>query len=127
MPVLCFLILILNPLCAKARTSAYTLTLFNLSLFLSPQMTPFIFCIIPADISTVLCDKQNKAESLLQNREKGQTPVLKTIVIMDPFDAELVTRGAQCGLEVLSLADVEVGEVRHTLAAVRMASSLCSD
>jgi long-chain acyl-CoA synthetase len=90
-------------------------------------MTPFIFCIIPADISTVLCDKQNKAESLLQNREKGQTPVLKTIVIMDPFDAELVTRGAQCGLEVLSLADVEVGEVRHTLAAVRMASSLCSD
>jgi len=56
----------------------------------------------------VLCDKQTKAETLLQNREKGQTPVLKTIVVMDSFDEALVTRGAQCGVDVLSMEELEV-------------------
>ena len=61
-----------------------------------------------AEISTVLCDKQNKAEMLLQNRENGETPVLKTIVIMDSFDPELVDRGAKCDVDILSWEAVEV-------------------
>ncbi|CAL8305441.1 unnamed protein product [Boreogadus saida] len=87
--------------------ACYTYSMVAVPLYdtLGPEALTFI--VDRADISTVLCDKQNKAETLLQNREEGQTPALKTIVIMDPFDAELVTRGAQCGLEVLSLADVE--------------------
>lgn len=56
----------------------------------------------------MLCDNQNKAETLLQTREKGQTPVLKTIVIMDSFSSELVNRGTQCGVDVVSMQDVEV-------------------
>uniref|UniRef100_A0A668A999 Long-chain-fatty-acid--CoA ligase n=1 Tax=Myripristis murdjan TaxID=586833 RepID=A0A668A999_9TELE len=63
-----------------------------------------VICVLTAEISTVICDKQNKAEILLQNREKGQTPVLKTIVVMDPFDAELVERGVKCGVDILSIA-----------------------
>lgn len=56
----------------------------------------------------MLCDNESKAETLLQTREKGQTPVLKTIVIMDPFNSELVERGAKCGVDIVSMQDMEV-------------------
>lgn len=56
----------------------------------------------------MLCDNQKKAETLLQNREKGETPVLKMIIIMDSFSPELIERGAKCGVEIMSLEDIEV-------------------
>lgn len=61
-----------------------------------------------AELSTVICDNQSKAETLLQNREKGQTQVLKTIVVMDPISSELVERGTKCGLDIVAMKDVEV-------------------
>lgn len=61
----------------------------------------------------MLCDNQTKAETLLQNREKGQTAVLKTIVIMDPFNSELVERGTKCGVDIVSMQDVEVMHAKH--------------
>uniref|UniRef100_A0AAR2IGD6 Long-chain-fatty-acid--CoA ligase n=1 Tax=Pygocentrus nattereri TaxID=42514 RepID=A0AAR2IGD6_PYGNA len=67
----------------------------------------FPLSFIRANISTVLCDKQIKAETLLTNCEKSLTPVLKTVIIMDPFDAALAERASKCGVEVLSLKDVE--------------------
>ena len=88
--------------------SVTTAILFARNCHAMRSHSSFLLFIIAADISTVLCDKQNKAEALLQNREKGQTPVLKTIVVMDSFDAELVTRGAACGVDILSMEDVEV-------------------
>ncbi|XP_031699915.1 long-chain-fatty-acid--CoA ligase 5 isoform X2 [Anarrhichthys ocellatus] len=66
-----------------------------------------VFIIDQAEIATVLCDNQRKAETLLQTRETGQTPVLKTIVVMDPFDSELVERGTKCGVDVVLMQDVE--------------------
>ncbi|XP_030629484.1 long-chain-fatty-acid--CoA ligase 5 isoform X2 [Chanos chanos] len=66
-----------------------------------------VFIINRADISTVLCDKPQKAEILLSNSEKGLTSVLKTIILMDPFDNSLTERGAKCGVEVLSMKEVE--------------------
>lgn len=65
----------------------------------------------------MLCDNQKKAEVLLQNREQGQTTVLKTIVVMDAFSSELVERGAKCGVDVVSLEDVEVMDAGHKAAA----------
>lgn len=47
-------------------------------------------------------------ETLLKTREEGQIEVLKTIVVMDDFSPQLVERGAQCGVDVVSLQDVEV-------------------
>lgn len=61
-----------------------------------------------ADISTVICDKPDKAQVLLENCEQGKTPGLKTIVLMDPFDNKLKERGAAIGVELLSLKEVEV-------------------
>lgn len=78
----------------------------NVTVFTSLTVSSF-----SAEISTVICDNQTKAETLLQTREKDQTPVLRTIVVMDSFSAELVERGKQCGVDVVTLEDVEVFEV----------------
>lgn len=72
-----------------------------------------MFSTVSAELSTVLCDNQKKAETLLQNREKGQTPVLKTIIIMDSFNSELVERGAKCGVNIVSLEEMEVMHAEH--------------
>jgi len=68
----------------------------------------------------VLCDNQSKAETLLQNREKGQTPVLKVIIVMDPFDSALAERGTDCGVEVVSLQDVEVNACSAQINVTKM-------
>ncbi|XP_067154076.1 long-chain-fatty-acid--CoA ligase 1 isoform X2 [Apteryx mantelli] len=60
-----------------------------------------------ADLSLVFCDKPDKAKLLLTSVEKGETPVLNTIVIMEPFGIDLVERGKKCGVEVFSLREIE--------------------
>uniref|UniRef100_A0A668ART3 Arachidonate--CoA ligase n=1 Tax=Myripristis murdjan TaxID=586833 RepID=A0A668ART3_9TELE len=91
-----------------SEQACYTYSMVAVPLYDTLGPEALVFIIDRAEISTVICDKQNKAEILLQNREKGQTPVLKTIVVMDPFDAELVERGVKCGVDILSMQDVEV-------------------
>ncbi|KAM3842596.1 long-chain-fatty-acid--CoA ligase 5 [Diretmus argenteus] len=93
--------------------ACYTYSMVAVPLYDTLGPEALVFIIDRAEISTVLCDKQNKAELLLQNREKGETPVLKTIVIMDPFDSELMERGAKCGVDILSMQDMETLGKNH--------------
>ncbi|XP_038661592.1 long-chain-fatty-acid--CoA ligase 1a isoform X1 [Scyliorhinus canicula] len=60
-----------------------------------------------ADIAVVFCDTAVKAEAVLLGVEKGQTPDIKTIIIMDPFGAELKNRGKAYGVEIVSLNIIE--------------------
>ncbi|NXW31392.1 ACSL1 ligase, partial [Phaetusa simplex] len=60
-----------------------------------------------ADLSLVFCDKPDKAQLLLTNVEKGETPILNTIVIMESFGMDLVERGKKCGVEVFSMRELE--------------------
>ncbi|KAM7168289.1 long-chain-fatty-acid--CoA ligase 1 isoform 1-T2 [Macrochelys suwanniensis] len=60
-----------------------------------------------ADVALVFCDTSDKAKLLLDNVERGETPVLNTIVIMESFDSDLVERGKKCGVEILSLRELE--------------------
>ncbi|NXI23294.1 ACSL1 ligase, partial [Sterrhoptilus dennistouni] len=60
-----------------------------------------------ADLSLVFCDKPDKAKLLLTSVEKGETPILNSIVIMDSFGADLVERGKKCGVEVFSMREIE--------------------
>uniref|UniRef100_A0A8B9N037 Arachidonate--CoA ligase n=1 Tax=Accipiter nisus TaxID=211598 RepID=A0A8B9N037_9AVES len=53
-----------------------------------------------ADLSLVFCDKPDKAKLLLTSVEKGETPILNTIVIMESFGMDLVERGKKCGVEI---------------------------
>ncbi|NXK29872.1 ACSL1 ligase, partial [Piprites chloris] len=60
-----------------------------------------------ADLSLVFCDKPDKAKILLTSVEKGETPILNTIVIMESFGADLVERGKKCGVEIFSMREIE--------------------
>uniref|UniRef100_A0A8C3BYT9 Long-chain-fatty-acid--CoA ligase n=1 Tax=Cairina moschata TaxID=8855 RepID=A0A8C3BYT9_CAIMO len=60
-----------------------------------------------ADLSLVFCDTPDKAKLLLTNVEKGETPILNTIIIMEPFGTDLVERGKKCGVEIFSMKEIE--------------------
>ncbi|XP_031655343.1 long-chain-fatty-acid--CoA ligase 5 [Oncorhynchus kisutch] len=90
-----------------SELACYTYSMVAVPLYDTLGHEALEFIIKKADISTVLCDKQNKAETLLENCEKGETPQLKTIILMDAFDTELTARGAKCGVDILSLKEVE--------------------
>uniref|UniRef100_A0A668AUP7 Long-chain-fatty-acid--CoA ligase n=1 Tax=Myripristis murdjan TaxID=586833 RepID=A0A668AUP7_9TELE len=56
--------------------------------------------VISAEISTVICDKAEKAQVLLGNVERQETPGLRRIILMDAFDSELVERAESCGIHL---------------------------
>ncbi|KAJ7984412.1 hypothetical protein DPEC_G00354570 [Dallia pectoralis] len=91
-----------------SEQACYTYSMVVVPLYdtLGPESLAFI--INRAEISVVLCDKQNKAEVLLANCEKGDTTGLKTIIVMDAFDTGLIARGKTCNVDILSLHEVEV-------------------
>ncbi|KAJ0016135.1 hypothetical protein NQD34_014425 [Periophthalmus magnuspinnatus] len=90
-----------------SELACYTYSMVAVPLYDTLGPEALVFIIEQADISLVVCDTQTKAQTLLQNVEKGQTLVLKTIVIMDTFDPELVERGRKSGVEILSMEEVE--------------------
>uniref|UniRef100_A0A8B9W0C5 Arachidonate--CoA ligase n=1 Tax=Anas zonorhyncha TaxID=75864 RepID=A0A8B9W0C5_9AVES len=61
-----------------------------------------------ADISTVICDKPEKARTLLDHVERRETPGLSSIILMDPFEKELLERGRRCGVRIQTMQEVEV-------------------
>ncbi|XP_050569586.1 long-chain-fatty-acid--CoA ligase 6 isoform X7 [Cygnus atratus] len=60
-----------------------------------------------ADISTVICDKPEKARTLLDHVERRETPGLSSIILMDPFEKELMERGRRCGVRIQAMQEVE--------------------
>uniref|UniRef100_A0A8C3RK20 Arachidonate--CoA ligase n=1 Tax=Cyanoderma ruficeps TaxID=181631 RepID=A0A8C3RK20_9PASS len=60
-----------------------------------------------ADISTVICDKPEKARILLDHVERRETPGLSSIILMDPFENELAERGKRCGVRIQTMQEVE--------------------
>jgi long-chain acyl-CoA synthetase len=65
--------------------------------------------VVPAaDISTVIVDKPQKAMLLLEHVEKKETPGLKLIILMEPFEEALTERGQKCGVVIKSMQAVEV-------------------
>ncbi len=59
----------------------------------------------------VICDNEEKAESLLKNKEKGVTPTLSCLVLFNPFSAALLERGRKCGVEILQLSQIMVRNI----------------
>uniref|UniRef100_A0A7N6AMP7 Arachidonate--CoA ligase n=1 Tax=Anabas testudineus TaxID=64144 RepID=A0A7N6AMP7_ANATE len=76
-----------------SELACYTYSMVVVPLYdtLGPDAIRFI--INTADISTVICDKVEKAQVLLENVERKETPGLKRIILMDAFDSALEERG----------------------------------
>uniref|UniRef100_A0A8C3G4C6 Long-chain-fatty-acid--CoA ligase n=1 Tax=Cyclopterus lumpus TaxID=8103 RepID=A0A8C3G4C6_CYCLU len=81
-----------------SELACYTYSMVVVPLYdtLGPDAIRFI--INTADISTVICDKVDKAQVLLDNVERKETSGLRRIILMDDFDADLVERGESCGI-----------------------------
>ncbi|XP_036620212.1 long-chain-fatty-acid--CoA ligase 1 isoform X1 [Trichosurus vulpecula] len=65
------------------------------------------YIINKAELSLVFVDKPEKANLMLDSVENKLTPGLKTIIIMDPFDSDVVERGKKCGVEIMSMKAFE--------------------
>ncbi|XP_051536544.1 long-chain-fatty-acid--CoA ligase 6 [Myxocyprinus asiaticus] len=90
-----------------SELACYTFSMVVVPLYdtLGPDAIRYI--INTAEISTVICDKTEKAKVLLGNIERGETPGLKSIILMDAFDSQLVEEGQKCGVHIQALTDVE--------------------
>lgn len=62
---------------------------------------------VPATISTVICDVPEKAWMVL-DCVNGKGTSVKTIVIMEAFQDELVERAQECDIEIISFKEFEV-------------------
>ncbi|XP_020392921.1 long-chain-fatty-acid--CoA ligase 5 isoform X1 [Rhincodon typus] len=90
-----------------SELACYTYSMAVVPLYDTLGREAIVYIINKAEISTVICDKPNKVHTLLENYEKNLTPILKTVILMDPFDDALKERGTKCGVAVLSLKEVE--------------------
>ncbi|XP_069467891.1 long-chain-fatty-acid--CoA ligase 5 [Ambystoma mexicanum] len=90
-----------------AELACYTYSMVVVPLYDTLGPEAIVFIVNRAELSTVVCDKPDKAAILLDNCEKGLTMGLKTIILMDPFGSEVKERGAKLKIEVLSLQELE--------------------
>ncbi|XP_010587293.1 long-chain-fatty-acid--CoA ligase 5 [Loxodonta africana] len=90
-----------------SELACYTYSMVAVPLYDTLGAEAVIYIINTADIATVICDTPRKASALLENVEKGLTPGLKIIILMDPFGDDLKQRGEKIGVEIFSLFDAE--------------------
>ncbi|XP_065729387.1 long-chain-fatty-acid--CoA ligase 6 isoform X3 [Phocoena phocoena] len=94
--------------------ACYTYSMVVVPLYdtLGPGAVRYI--IDTADISTVIVDKPQKAVVLLEHVERKETPGLKLIILMEPFEEALKDRGQDCGVVIKSMQAVEdCGQRNH--------------
>jgi long-chain acyl-CoA synthetase len=79
---------------------------------LSSPSSTYSVCLSPlvpaADICTVIVDKPHKATLLLEHVERKETPGLKLVILMEPFEDALRERGKKCGVDIKSMQAIEV-------------------
>lgn len=68
-------------------------------------------CLFAACISTVVCDIPEKAKLLL-DCVSGRQHTIKNLILIENFDADLVSKAQQCGIEIISLKDAEVNKLQ---------------
>lgn len=56
----------------------------------------------------MICDREEKAAALLENKEKGVTPKLSCLVLFNDFSEAIVERAKKCQVEVLKLEELMV-------------------
>ncbi|XP_071263036.1 long-chain-fatty-acid--CoA ligase 1a isoform X4 [Salvelinus alpinus] len=96
-----------------SELACYTYSLVCVPLYDTLGLEAIEYIIDQAAVSTVICDLAEKARLIL-DCVSGKEHTLKTIMLMEAFDEELVARGQQSGIEILSLKDVEaVGKAHH--------------
>uniref|UniRef100_A0A8C1SEB8 Arachidonate--CoA ligase n=1 Tax=Cyprinus carpio TaxID=7962 RepID=A0A8C1SEB8_CYPCA len=95
--------------------ACYTFSMALVPLYDTLGLEAMVHILKLAEISMVVCDKEDKAESLLKIKEKGVTPALSCLVLFNPFSAALLERGRKCGVEILQLSQIMVRIVGYLI------------
>lgn len=59
----------------------------------------------------MICDREEKAACLLENKEKGRTPTLSCLVLFSDVGDAFMERAKNCEVEVLKLEQLMVSRV----------------
>uniref|UniRef100_A0A8C9SJ13 Arachidonate--CoA ligase n=1 Tax=Scleropages formosus TaxID=113540 RepID=A0A8C9SJ13_SCLFO len=89
-----------------AELACYTFSMAVVPLYDTLGLEAMVHILNLAEISLVICDREEKAQSLLDNKEKGVTPKLSCLVLFNPFSVLLAERGKKCSVEILQLAEI---------------------
>ncbi|XP_041088297.1 long-chain-fatty-acid--CoA ligase 6-like isoform X1 [Polyodon spathula] len=89
-----------------AELACYTYSMAVVPLYDTLGEEAMVHILNIAEISMVICDKPEKAGTLLVNVEQSLTPDLKTIILMNSCNAALLERGRNCGVEILQFRDI---------------------
>ncbi|XP_076584564.1 long-chain-fatty-acid--CoA ligase 1a isoform X1 [Chaetodon auriga] len=96
-----------------SELACYTYSMVAVPLYDTLGTEAIGYIIDKAAISSVICDVPEKARMIL-DCISGNARTIKTIVLMEAFDAELATRAQECGVEIMSLKELEaVGKANH--------------
>ncbi|KAJ8015157.1 hypothetical protein DPEC_G00023230 [Dallia pectoralis] len=93
--------------------ACYTYSLVPVPLYDTLGNEAISYIIHKAGLSTIVCDVPEKARLVLECVSDTEHHV-KTIILMEPFDDNLVARGKECGVDILSWNNVlAVGKAHH--------------
>uniref|UniRef100_A0A7N6BV16 Arachidonate--CoA ligase n=1 Tax=Anabas testudineus TaxID=64144 RepID=A0A7N6BV16_ANATE len=86
-----------------SELACYTYSMAVVPLYDTLGMEAMVHILNLAEISLVICDREEKAASLLENKEKGKTPKLSCLVLFNDFSDAFVEKAKKCEVEVLKL------------------------
>ncbi|XP_054459810.1 long-chain-fatty-acid--CoA ligase 1a isoform X1 [Anoplopoma fimbria] len=89
-----------------SELACYTYSMVAVPLYDTLGTEAIGYIIDKAAITTVICDVPEKARMIF-DCASGKGRSVKTIVLIEPFDSELVTRGQESGIEILSFKEFE--------------------
>ncbi|KAI1887575.1 hypothetical protein AGOR_G00191720 [Albula goreensis] len=96
-----------------SELACYTYSLVCVPLYDTLGTEAIGYIIDKAAMSTVVCDIPDKAKLIL-DCVSGREHTIRTLILMEDFDDDLVARGQKSGIEILSLKDVEaIGKANH--------------
>ncbi|XP_061100825.1 long-chain-fatty-acid--CoA ligase 1a isoform X1 [Conger conger] len=96
-----------------AELACYTYSLVCVPLYDTLGTEAISYTIDKATIATVVCDVPDKAKLIL-DCVSGRKHSIRIIILVEPFDADLVARGQECGIEIISMKEMEaIGKANH--------------
>ncbi|XP_076025837.1 long-chain-fatty-acid--CoA ligase 1-like [Genypterus blacodes] len=96
-----------------SELACYTYSLVSVPLYDTLGTEAITYIVDKASISTIVCDVESKVNLVLEC-VKDKTHSVKTIVLMQSPSEELVSRGQQAGIQIISLLEMEaIGKANH--------------
>uniref|UniRef100_A0A673ATZ7 Arachidonate--CoA ligase n=1 Tax=Sphaeramia orbicularis TaxID=375764 RepID=A0A673ATZ7_9TELE len=102
-----------------SELACYTYSMAVVPLYETLGLEAMVHILNLAEISLVICDREEKAASLLENKEKGVTPKLSCLVVFNDFSDAFLERAKNCGVEVLTLAQLMVSRMKAHITVIQ--------